>query len=61
MTDVPWGPPEKIVLSEADRRILHDVKESCSELMSKLTELDTYIDTLNSNARQFDGEQFPQP
>lgn len=45
---MPWGEPKKVILSDADRRILHDVKQSCSQLMAKLSELDVYIDSLNT-------------
>lgn len=45
---MPWGEPKRVILSDADRRILHDVKQSCGELMAKLTELDAYIETLNT-------------
>ena len=45
---MPWGEPNKVVLSEADRKILADVKQACGDLMSKLGELEMYVDTLNS-------------
>lgn len=47
MITMPWGPPdERVALSPDDRKILHDVREKCTELMEKLGELEMYVDAL---------------
>lgn len=49
---MPWGQEKPSVLSDADIKILTDVRESCRDLMSKLSELDAYVVTLHEAVAQ---------
>ena len=40
--------PKATVLSDADKKILSEVRQSCHGLMEKLGELDAYVETLHT-------------